>query len=64
MATKLSANPNYGTPSARKMKSRMAGFLAWAAGMRTLKQIHDEEKEVFAAKATADNALLDAGRWS
>ena len=64
MATKLSQNPKYGQPSARKMNARLNAWRVWAQGMAMLRQIHAELASTLTAKDTAQAALEDAGKWN
>jgi hypothetical protein len=43
--TKLSQNPNFGRPSAAKLKQRLASWEKWRNGMRTLAAIKAEIAE-------------------
>jgi len=51
--TKLSSNPSFGMPHARKINRRLNAWKTWGRGMSMLHSIHAEIKDALTAKATA-----------
>lgn len=61
--TKVASNPKYGWPSAKKQTKINTMWRIWAAGMRLLAQIKEEEKEKLSEIANASARLASVKRY-
>ena len=57
---KLSKAQLYGTPSPRKLETRLNGLRAWATSVSLLREIHHENRTIESAIIRADVVLQDS----